>query len=152
MHADPEVMDDLGGPIEGVASDDKFDRYIAAHREYGISRWAIEEAGGLFVGYAGVMPRMSSSHPLGPHYEVGWRLIRSAWGRGYATESAAAALDHAFKHAGLQEILAYTSAENSRSQAVMKRLGLKRDPSRDFTAEYGILGQWRGLVWVSRAP
>ncbi len=108
MHADPEVMADLGGPIDGAASDEKFDLYRVAYRQYGISRWAIEDAAGVFVGYAGVMPRLCDSHPLGPHYEIGWRLIRSAWGRGYASESAAAALDHVFKHAGLQEILAYT--------------------------------------------
>ena len=56
------------------------------------------------------------------------------------------ALDDAFGRAGLKEILAYTAADNARSQAVMSRLGLTRDPARDFTMDNG----WRGMVWVAR--
>ena len=46
------------------------------------------------------------------------------------------------------EVLSYTAPDNLRSQAVMERLSLRRDPARDFTAQYGTL-QWRGLVWVA---
>ncbi len=151
LHADPEVMADLGGPFDRVASGRKFDRYRAAYEEHGISRWAVEDADGTFVGYAGIMPRPASDHPLGPHHEIGWRFVRAAWGRGYATESARAALRHAFEHSRLSEIVSYTSADNLRSQAVMMRLGLQRDASRDFTADCG-LGPWQGLVWVAQAP
>jgi RimJ/RimL family protein N-acetyltransferase len=76
--------------------------------------------------------------------------MRTAWGRGYATEAASAAMEHAFAHCDLQEIITYTSADNVRSQAVMERLKLRRDSSRDFVADYG-KGEWRGLVWVARA-
>jgi RimJ/RimL family protein N-acetyltransferase len=150
MHADPEVMLDLGGPFEEAESAAKFDRYCSAYREHGVSRWAVEDADGVFLGYAGVMPRLSADHPLGPHYEVGWRFTRKAWGFGYATESANAALGHAFTQCGLKEIVSYTSPDNLRSQAVMERLKLQRDPSRDFAAHYDAVGLWRGLVWVTR--
>jgi RimJ/RimL family protein N-acetyltransferase len=148
LHSDPVVMADLGGPITRAASDTKFDRYRAAFEQSGVSRWAVEDSGGCFLGYAGVMPRPDPSHPLGPHHEIGWRLAQSAWGRGYATESARVALDHAFGVLQSNEILSYTSSDNQRSQAVMRRLGLRRDPSRDFVAAYGA-GPWRGLVWVA---
>lgn len=149
MHAHPEVMEDLGGPISRAESDAKLDHYRAAYAKYGLSRWAVENHAGTFLGYVGVMPRQSPGHPLGLHFEVGWRFTRGAWGRGYATEGAKAALDDAFRKAELGEILSYTGAENVRSQAVMARLGLRRDTSRDFIAEYERVGAWRGLVWVA---
>jgi len=148
MHADPEVMADLGGPIDQPDSYLKFERYCAAQREHGISRWAVEDLNGAFVGYAGVMPRLSEDHPLGLHFEVGWRLVRAAWGHGYATESAKAALHHAIRDVGLIEIMSYTSPDNRRSQAVMARLNLVRDPSRDFTLRTSTGQQWQGWVWV----
>jgi RimJ/RimL family protein N-acetyltransferase len=149
MHADPAVMHDLGGPIGRAASDAKLDRYCASYAEHGFARWAVETVDGDFLGYSGVMPRLSSEHPLGIHFEIGWRFTRKAWGHGYATESAKAALDDAFRRTGLKEILSYTSADNLRSQAVMARLELQREPCRDFSAEYGSAGLWRGLVWVA---
>jgi RimJ/RimL family protein N-acetyltransferase len=148
MHADPEVMADLGGPIDRPESYQKLERYRAAQRKHGVSRWAIQTPDGAFVGYAGVMPRPSEDHPLGPHFEVGWRLVRAAWGYGYATESAKAALHHAVFDVGLREIVSYTSPDNRRSQSVMTRLSLIRDPSRDFTLRTSTGQQWQGWVWV----
>ena len=145
LHADPEVMQDLGGPIDRVASDAKLDRYIAALRTDGFARLAIEDARGALAGYAGIM-RRDQGPPLGPHVEVGWRLARAAWGKGYATEAATAALRDVFDRTGLTEVISYTSPDNRRSQAVMARLGLQRDPARDFT----LPGGWHGLVWVAR--
>jgi RimJ/RimL family protein N-acetyltransferase len=145
MHADPEVMADLGGPIDRAASNAKLDHYMVALRAHGFGRLAIEDRHGAFAGYAGIMQR-DQGPPLGVHVEVGWRLARAAWGKGYATEAAAAALRDVFARTSLMEILSYTSPDNARSQAVMSRLGLERDPARDFTLSNG----WRGLVWVAR--
>lgn len=149
MHADPEVMHDYGGPISRSASDAKFDRYAAAYRQHGFCRWAIESRAGDLLGYAGIMPSRPG-HPLGPHVDIGWRLVRHAWGHGYATEAARAALHDALTRVGLTEVLAYTAPENFRSQAVMGRLQLQRDAVRDFTADYDGTKGWRGLVWVAR--
>lgn len=148
MHADPEVMADLGGPIDRADSDLKFDRYCAALRDHGTSRWAVEDNDGRFLGYAGVMPRMLKEHPLGPHFEVGWRFVRPAWGKGFVTESARAALDHAHRTVGLTGIVSYTSSDNLRSQAVMKRLSFIRQPSLDFTIPASQGTEWHGLVWA----
>jgi RimJ/RimL family protein N-acetyltransferase len=147
MNADPEVMLDLGGPISSAASDAKLDRYAAAFRQHEFCRWAVESRTGEFLGYAGVMPS-SPDHPLGQHFDIGWRLRRNAWGNGYATEAARAALDDVFGRVGLAEVAAYTAPDNLRSQAVMARLRLQRVPSRDFTANYDGV-PWRGLVWIA---
>jgi RimJ/RimL family protein N-acetyltransferase len=146
LNADPEVTWDMGGPLSRAQSDAKFDRYVATFERHGFSRLAIEQSR-VFVGYAGVMPS-TRDHPLGPHAEIGWRLVRDAWGKGFASEAARATLEDAFHRVGLPEVLAYTSADNARSQAVMARLGLRRDPSRDFDAAYGDT-LWHGLVWVA---
>jgi len=115
MNAHPEVMIDLGGPITRPQSDAKLERYAAAFDQYGFGRWAIENLMGEFLGYAGIMPSRPD-HPLGLHMEIGWRLVRHAWGNGYATEAAEAALNDGFTRAGLTEVLAYTAPDNLRSQ------------------------------------
>lgn len=150
MMADPDVMHDYGGPIDRSESDRKLDEYTGGFIRDGYSRWLIETSGPNpeFVGYAGVAAHTESDHPLGPHSDIGWRLIRQAWGNGYATEAANAALDDVFSRIGLAEVVSYTSAENSRSQAVMSRLNLVRDETRDFTVHYPEVGEWSGLVWV----
>jgi RimJ/RimL family protein N-acetyltransferase len=140
-------MRDYGGLLDRPHSDAKFDRYVAAYERGGFSRWALETLEGSFVGYAGVMTS-PLPHPLGPHAQIGWRLMRSAWGHGYATEASETALRDAFARCGLTKIFAYTGPDNSRSQAVMARLRLRRDPSRDFTERYGAV-LFRGLVWVA---
>lgn len=147
LNADPEVARDLGGPLSRADSDAKLDRYLRTWETHGHGRWAIEDTEGRFVGYAGVQPS-APDHPLGPHAEVGWRLARPAWGKGYATEATRAALDDFFDRTAVTEVLAYTAADNAPSQAVMARLGLRRDPARDFDAFYGSL-RWHGLVWVA---
>ncbi len=145
LNADPVVMADLGGPITRDLSDAKFDRYVAAHGRDGYGRLLVETSSGQFLGYCGVM--RAADHPIGSHDEIGWRLHQCAWGNGYATEAARAALVDAFRRAKLREILAYTAPDNVRSQAVMDRLHLRREESRDFIVDNDRLGIWRGLVW-----
>jgi len=147
MHADPDVMADLEGTIDQKASRMKFERYRNAEHEHKISRWAVETKQGEFIGYTGVMARMDAEHPLGEHFEIGWRFVRKSWGNGFATESAKQALEHAINDMSFKEVIAYTSADNLRSQAVMKRLGLRRTASRDFVLPQSSGKEWRGLVW-----
>jgi RimJ/RimL family protein N-acetyltransferase len=148
MHADPEVMIDHGYTFSRAESDQKFDRYALAFQRNGVCRWAVESRDGEFLGYTGIM-LLPPEHPLGPQMEIGWRLVRRAWGNGYATEAAQAALDDAFGRVRLNEVLAFTTGTNLRSQAVMARLQLRRDPSRDFT--FAAKGRtWHQLVWVAR--
>lgn len=151
MHAEPEVMADQGGPFGRARAEAKFDRYVAAWERHGIGRWALEDGGGGFLGYAGVMVQERAGHPLGTHREIGWRLRRSAWGRGIAVAGARQALERAWT-VSRDEVLSYTAPDNRRSRAVMERLELRRDASRDFTAAYGGPAPWHGLVWVADPP
>jgi RimJ/RimL family protein N-acetyltransferase len=150
LHADAQVMHDAGGPLDRAESDAKLDRYVAAFARRGFTRWLVESPNGEFLGYTGIMPSRPE-HPLGEHVDIGWRLVRRAWGRGYATEAAKAALEDAFTRCGLAEVIACTTADNGRSQAVMARLGLRREPARDFSDHYGPR-VWHLLVWVASPP
>jgi RimJ/RimL family protein N-acetyltransferase len=67
-----------------------------------------------------------------PAVEIGWRLARSAWGQGYATEAGLTSVGFGFEEAGLREIVSFTSASNLRSRAVMERIGMTHNPLDDF--------------------
>lgn len=155
MNADPAVMADLGGPLTRAQSDAKLDLFDNFFTTHGYGRWVVEDrsdsATERFLGYCGLKPH-EADHPLGRHSDIGWRLCRRAWGRGYATEAARAALDDAFNRTELAAVYAYTAATNHRSQAVMSRLGMNRQEDLDFAIPDDVLGRWHGLVWVARRP
>jgi RimJ/RimL family protein N-acetyltransferase len=147
MHSDPEVMHDHPSPLSRTESDVKLAKYQAAIESLGYGRMALE-AEGQFLGYVGIMP-IWPEHAVAPGVEVGWRLVRRAWGRGFATEAARSALRHGFETHGFREVLSYTSPTNWRSRAVMERLKLSRDPMRDFS--YSVDGHsYEGIVFVAR--
>jgi RimJ/RimL family protein N-acetyltransferase len=132
LSADPEVMELVGGPLDRAASDALLDRIEEHFARHGFGLWAVEEreSGGL-AGFVGLsVPAFEA--PFTPCVEVGWRLARSFWGRGYATEAARAALRFGFEELGLDEIVSFTVPHNHRSRRVMERLGMRRDPQGDF--------------------
>jgi RimJ/RimL family protein N-acetyltransferase len=59
-----------------------------------------------------------------PDVEIGWRLVRDAWGHGYATEAARAIMDHAFGTVGLDRVVAVLDVDNDRSRRVCEKLGM----------------------------
>jgi RimJ/RimL family protein N-acetyltransferase len=147
LHADPEVMRDTRGVFGRSESDDKLQRYRAAFEEHGFCRWAVDDLQGRFLGYAGVMP-IPANFPVAPGYDIGWRFVRSAWGQGLATEAASASLEDVFRRTRIAEVLSFTSATNARSQAVMQRLNLQRDETRDFVLESRGVA-WRAMLWFA---
>ncbi|WP_424532285.1 GNAT family N-acetyltransferase [Sphaerisporangium viridialbum] len=132
MNADPEVMEHFPATLSRGESDAMVGRITAGLEEHGFGLWAVEvRESGLFAGFTGLVWQRFEAH-FTPAVEVGWRLAREAWGHGYATEAATAALDHGFGTAGLAEVVSMTVPANVRSQAVMRRLGMTRDPRDDF--------------------
>ncbi|ANS78453.1 acetyltransferase, GNAT family [Serinicoccus hydrothermalis] len=131
LNADPEVTRHLQGPLSRERSDAFVDRIAACWSERGWGLWALERRDtGEFVGYTGLWP--ADFLPDGPSVEVGWRLARPAWGHGYAPEAAREALRFGFTEVGLEEIVSFTAAGNTASLRVMDKIGLVRDPARDF--------------------
>lgn len=124
MNADPEVMRHFPAPLDRAASDASVDRFETRFESQGYQLWALERLDDqLFLGFAGLNP-MPEGTPGAGGMEVGWRLARHAWGAGYATEAGREALRVALGPVGLTEVWSITAVSNTRSQAVMRRLGL----------------------------
>jgi ribosomal-protein-alanine N-acetyltransferase len=125
-------MEHFPGRLARADSDAFADWIEAGFRARGWGLWAVEVLpAGEFIGFTGLsVPSFDA--PFTPAVEVGWRLARTAWGHGYATEAAQVALAHGFEHIGLAEIVSFTSVTNVRSQAVMRRIGMTHDPADDF--------------------
>ena len=132
LNADPIVMEYFLAPLSRAESDALVDRIEAAIEERGFGLWAVEIINGApFIGFVGLAPVSFETH-FTPAVEVGWRLAKEHWGRGYATEAARAALNYAFDKLMLDEVVSFTSVGNLRSRRVMERLGLHHDPADDF--------------------
>jgi ribosomal-protein-alanine N-acetyltransferase len=132
MNADPAVMEHFPGLLSRRQSDELVERIETGFAENGFGLWALEvRETAEFIGFVGLAAPGFEAH-FTPAVEVGWRLARSAWGNGYATEAALAALEFGFEEVGLGEIVSLTTVANRRSQAVMERIGMRRDPRDDF--------------------
>jgi ribosomal-protein-alanine N-acetyltransferase len=132
LNADPVVMAHYPALLSRAESDALLERIEERFERDGFGLWAVEErSSGELLGVTGIQ-RVPFVAPFTPAVEVGWRLARAAWGYGYATEAATAALAFGFESVGLDEIVAMTTPPNRRSIAVMERLGMRRDPAGDF--------------------
>jgi RimJ/RimL family protein N-acetyltransferase len=135
-HADPAVMRYLGGVLDPAGSDATVRRWTAELESKGFGMLAVCPADSARpIGTVGLGEPAFDSH-FTPCIEIGWRLDRDAWGRGYATEAARAVLRDGFDRLGLAEIVAFTTRQNTGSQRVMTRLGMRYDPDGDFVRRF----------------
>jgi RimJ/RimL family protein N-acetyltransferase len=139
----PPVAEDLDGFAE-FGADEEASRYVGGLQPRSMAwrsmcvmagAWAVhgfamfsvvEKTTGRWIG------RLGPWRPEGwPGTEVGWGLLPSAWGKGYATEGAVAAIDFAFDRLGWTEVIHVIDPANVNSAAVAKRLGsVNRGPGK----------------------
>jgi RimJ/RimL family protein N-acetyltransferase len=132
LNADPVVMEHFPGVLSRAESDAMVDRIEAQFDEVGYGLWAVETPDEApFIGFVGLSVPKFQAHFM-PAVEIGWRLDRTYWGRGFATEAARAALADGFGRVGLTEIVSFTAPANVRSVRVMERLGMTHNPADDF--------------------
>ncbi len=123
LNVDPVVMEHFPSLLTREQSDAFVERIEAGFAEHGYGLWAVEDASG-FVGFTGLAwQRFEADVP--PALEVGWRLARSAWGKGYATEAGTAALQRGLVE--VDAVVSMTALSNTRSERVMQRIGMQRD-------------------------
>lgn len=124
MDLDPEVMKYLPGAWDGSEVHISFLRKVIQWEyEEGLGYWSIflKDKPSQFIGRVLLTPYSTDA----PEIEIGWRLMRSAWGNGYATEAAQALLEYAFNTIGLECIYAYIDSENDMSVKVAEKSGFK---------------------------
>jgi RimJ/RimL family protein N-acetyltransferase len=158
MNADPNVMEFFPSTLAPDASHALAARIRRSFEERGFGWWALEIVGGAsFAGFVGLsVPGYTlpfAHSPDRPVVEIGWRLDRSAWGSGYATEAARAALAHGFA-LGIPKIVSFTAVPNVRSQRVMERIGMVRRPDEDFDHPNVAEGHWlrRHVLYRATPP
>jgi RimJ/RimL family protein N-acetyltransferase len=132
LNADPAVMEHFAKPLDRSESDAFVARIRAHFAREGFGFWAVEVPGvAPLVGLVGLARPAFEAH-FTPCVEVGWRLAREHWGKGYATEAARASIRFGFEQLGLDEIVSFTVPGNVRSRAVMERIGMTRSADDDF--------------------
>ena len=132
MNDDPDVMAFLPNRLSREESDALAERIRSQIDTQGWGLWALEVTGiAPFTGFVGLSAPRFEAH-FTPCVEVGWRLARTYWGKGYATEAGRAAITYGFETLGLSQIVSFTTQGNWRSRAVMERLGMRHDTRDDF--------------------
>jgi RimJ/RimL family protein N-acetyltransferase len=130
LNADPEVTRYLRGPMRRDESDDLIARIRGHWQDHGFGLYAVEVKGsGAFAGFVGLAIPSFLPEVL-PAVEVGWRLAREHWGKGYATEGARASVDHGFGELGLRQVISIIHPDNVASVRVAERLGMTRGRDR----------------------
>jgi RimJ/RimL family protein N-acetyltransferase len=164
LNADADVMEHFPATLSRAESVAMIERTEACFERRGYGLWALELASEQrFIGFTGLSP-VDIPVAFAPAVEIGWRLARPFWGRGLASEAAAAVVAFGFTERDLREIVSFTAVGNARSRAVMERLGMHHDAQEDF--DHPLLGEadllrrhvlyrldaahWRGLAASGR--
>lgn len=127
LNADPLVMEYFPAPLTREESNAIADRSEFLIEDRGWGAWATQiKSTGEFIGFVGLhIPQ--DDLPVSPCVEILWRLARVHWRQGFATEAARGALHIGFEVLGLPEIVSFTVPSNTRSRAIMERLGMQMD-------------------------
>jgi RimJ/RimL family protein N-acetyltransferase len=142
MDSDPEVHRYLGKKPNTSKQEslDMIDFIKQQYLDYGIGRWAIiNKTTNEFLGWGGLKFRPDTTNGYTGFYEVGYRLLRKHWDKGYATESAKASLKYAFEVLNLENVYAMANVDNIASSRVLQKAGLMI--TNRFECE-GILCDW----------
>ncbi|PSW15574.1 GNAT family N-acetyltransferase [Photobacterium rosenbergii] len=126
LNADPDVMQYFPAVLSEQESDAQAARITQLIAERGWGFWAVEvKATGQFIGFVGLHSQDEQSGiPNAPFIEIGWRLAKDYWGKGYAPEAADKALQFAFEELMAPSIYAFTALSNIPSQKVMEKIGM----------------------------
>lgn len=127
LDSNPEVHKYLGNnPIHTIEQAREVIGIVQKqYKDNGIGRWAvIEKATGNFVGWSGLKFITEYENNQIHFYDIGYRLMPKYWGKGYATESAKAAIEYGFTKLNVTEIIGSANVENVKSRRALEKCGL----------------------------
>ncbi|MFE8988712.1 GNAT family N-acetyltransferase [Streptomyces collinus] len=121
---DPDVMEYQGGRSAELSVYEELTARQRRHdAELGFCLWTVLDESGQVIGFTGAQPWERAWGPAG-EIEIGWRLGREHWGKGYVTAAARQTLER-MRASGVPGVVAMVDARNSRSIAVTQRLGMR---------------------------
>lgn len=131
LSSDPEVMRFIGDgrPLTRAGAADGLARFVEHWAQYDYGLYAVEDDAGTVLGFTGML-RAGEPGVRPGDVEIGWRLAREHWGRGYATEAALAARDHAFDRLRLARLVSLVRPANTASIGVTRKLGMELEQER----------------------
>jgi RimJ/RimL family protein N-acetyltransferase len=127
LDANPDVHKYLGNnPVKSIDQSVEVIKLVRQqYVDYGIGRWAaIEKSSGNFIGWSGLKFITECENNHFNFYDVGYRLMPKYWGKGYATESAKAAIKYGFTKLNANEIIGTANVENIASRRALEKCGL----------------------------
>lgn len=124
INADPEVMEHFPKLLTHRETEAFIERLQEHFQKHGYTYYATDvlETGEL-IGFIG-LAYQDYKTSFNPATDIGWRLKKSVWGNGYATEGAKRCLKFAFEELGLSRIIATCTLDNFKSEHVMKKIGM----------------------------
>ncbi|MFC3746629.1 GNAT family N-acetyltransferase [Paenibacillus sp. GCM10012306] len=124
LNADEEVMTYFPKTLSFEETAAFYKTILSEFKECGFGLYAVEvKESNEFIGFIG-FHRATFEADFTPCVEIGWRLKKEAWGKGYATEGAAACLQYGFNTLGFSDIYSFTADVNTPSKNVMQKIGM----------------------------
>jgi RimJ/RimL family protein N-acetyltransferase len=129
INSDPKVMEHFPTIPTQKQTDEFIDRMKTQFSKNGFCYFAVDKLeNGEFIGFIGIAEQTFESD-FTPCIDIGWRLARAEWGKGFATEGAKRCLEFAFNKIGLMNIKSFCPEINIKSEKVMKKIGMKKTNS-----------------------
>lgn len=124
MNRDPEVMRYFPSTLTGEDTEIFYERIQEHFKQHNFGLYVVEtKEDREFIGFIGLLTATFEAE-FTPCVEIGWRLRKEAWNKGYATEGAKACLQYGFDSLSLDKIYSFTAEINTPSENVMKKIGM----------------------------
>jgi ribosomal-protein-alanine N-acetyltransferase len=132
IHADPLTNEfNPGGPLARSGAQRMFGEWLGQWHEHGFGYWTVRDESGV-IGFTGIRFSTWDERTV---LNLAYRYTPRAWGRGYATEAASAAVDLWRAEHSAHPLIAYTKPGNLGSQRTALAVGLERRPDLDHTTD-----------------